>query len=309
MSKKKVLIVEDDPEDFKYLKEWADSMDFHVLPTDHQKMTSAISSKKICDFVTKQIDANYKNIKLILCDIMFGRNYTGGNEVVKCIREHKVKNFEDWTSKVPIFGVTQNEDLLCDIISDGANDVFTKNQIKDENYEKTIRKKIRNDVKKFEEYTSKMEITNNKKVFIVHGHNNGLKQEVARVIEHLNLKPIILHEKPNMGQALIEKFESNSYDVGFAIILLTADDLGRLKTQKEKDNKLRARQNVIFEMGYFMSRLSRSHVFILREDNIEEPSDLNGIMYNKLSEDWKMELVCQLQKCGYDVDANNLIHK
>ena len=32
------------------------------------------------------------------------------------------------------------------------------------------------------------------KIFIVHGHDNGLKNEVARFLEKLKLTPIILHE-------------------------------------------------------------------------------------------------------------------
>ena len=88
------------------------------------------------------------------------------------------------------------------------------------------------------------------KVFIVHGHNDAVKHEVARFVEHLKLKPIILHEQADKGLTIIEKFEANSNDVNFAIILLTADDEGKAKT--ETDYKNRARQNVIFEMGFLL---------------------------------------------------------
>lgn len=319
---KKVLIIDDTPEDFKFLKEWAESMNFIVLPADdkgfdtsgktiikgHEKIISAIKSNDICNFVTKQIDANYKNIELILCDIMLGSNYSGGNEVVKHIRNHKVKNFPEWTSRVPIYGVTQYEALLSDIIKDGADDVFTKTQLKNKNHEKSIRRKISKSVEEFEKYCTKKEIVNNKKVFIVHGHNDAIKQEVARTLEHLKLKPIILHEQPNKGRTLIEKFEANGSDVGFAIILLTADDVGRLNIDKtrEKDNKPRARQNVVFEMGYFMSLLSRSHVVVLYEENVEKPSDISGILYIPYNDAWKLELVKELKACGYNVSADDL---
>ena len=78
------------------------------------------------------------------------------------------------------------------------------------------------------------------KVFIVHGHNDAVKEKVARFVEHLKLTPIILHEQIDRGQTIIEKVESNSNDVNFAIVLLTADDEGKEKT--ETDYKLRARQ-------------------------------------------------------------------
>lgn len=95
----------------------------------------------------------------------------------------------------------------------------------------------------------------NKKVFIVHGHNEEIREKVARTIEKLRLKPIILSEQANAGKTVLEKFEANS-EVGFAIILLTDDDLGKSKT--EADLHKRARQNVILELGYFFGKLGRS---------------------------------------------------
>jgi len=67
---------------------------------------------------------------------------------------------------------------------------------------------------------------NLKKVFIVHGHDEELKEKVARFLEKADISPIILHEQPNNGQTIIEKFERNANDVGFAIILITPDDEG-----------------------------------------------------------------------------------
>lgn len=143
------------------------------------------------------------------------------------------------------------------------------------------------------------------KVFIVHGHNEAVKEKVARVVEHLHLKPIILHEQPDGGKTIIEKFEENSANVNFAIVLLTADDIGKAK--EEEDYNPRARQNVIFEMGYFMGRLSRSHVFLLLDKDVEEPSDLNGIVYTPIKDGWDKKLVKELKACGYKVDANDLL--
>lgn len=143
-------------------------------------------------------------------------------------------------------------------------------------------------------------------IFIVHGHNEKIKLNVARTIEQLGLKPIILSELPNQGQTIIEKFEFNS-DVGFAIILLTADDTGNLKTLNKKNN--RARQNVILEMGYFIGKLGRPKVFPIYETGVELPSDLHGILYVPFDDAgaWKIKLVRELKECGYSVDANNLI--
>ncbi len=141
-------------------------------------------------------------------------------------------------------------------------------------------------------------------VFIIHGHDDGTKETVARFIERLGLKPIILHEQPNQGQTIIEKFERYA-EVAFAIALLTPDDTGGL-SKDEQSLKPRARQNVIFEFGYFMGKLGRQRVCALKKENVETPSDYDGVLYIAFDESgaWKMELVKELKNAGFDVDAN-----
>lgn len=143
-------------------------------------------------------------------------------------------------------------------------------------------------------------------VFIVHGHNNEIKVNVARTLEKLGLNPIILHEQPNSGKTIIEKFESHS-EVGFAIILLTDDDLGGAK---ENENlNLRARQNVILEMGYFIGKLGRDRVCPLYTNGVELPSDLYGLLYTEIDkgENWKIKIAKELKAAGYDIDINKII--
>ena len=143
-------------------------------------------------------------------------------------------------------------------------------------------------------------------IFVVHGHNESVKQATARTLSKLGLEPIILHEKPDGGKTIIEKFEENSSKIGFAIILLTNDDEGKAKT--ETDLKARARQNVIFEMGYFIGKLGRDRVFLLLEEGVEKPGDLDGIVYTPMDshEGWKLKLVKELKAAGYPVSADNL---
>lgn len=144
------------------------------------------------------------------------------------------------------------------------------------------------------------------KVFIVHGHKNEIKETVARRLSQLKLDPIILHEQPELGKTIIEKFEHNSSDVNFAIILLTADDEGKAK--RETDYKTRARQNVVFEMGYFIGKLGREKVFLLLEDGVDKPGDLDGIVYVPIDKHgaWVYKLVRELKAAGYSVTADDL---
>ena len=140
------------------------------------------------------------------------------------------------------------------------------------------------------------------KVFIVHGHDGELKQSVARIIEKQGLEATILSEQVNKGRTIIEKFEDYC-DVGGAICLFTADDIGKAK--KDDSDNLRARQNVVLETGYFMGKLGRDHVVILADDGIEIPSDLSGVVYTN-TENWKIDLLKELRAMGYTVDFNKL---
>jgi len=146
-------------------------------------------------------------------------------------------------------------------------------------------------------------------VFVVHGRDEEMKQHVARILSRLGLNPIILHERPNAGRTIIEKFELNAA-TGFAIVLLSPDDKGCLAEDDPASARLRARQNVILELGYFVGKLGRSRVFPLkRGDDIEVPSDFSGVVYTAFDSAglWRFELVRELQEAGYQVDANAIV--
>lgn len=124
--------------------------------------------------------------------------------------------------------------------------------------------------------------------FIIHGHDESKKFEVARFIENdLKRKAIILHEQPNKGKTIIEKFESHS-TVDFAEAIWTADDEGQSKT--EQVSRARARQNVIFETGFFIGTLGRQNVIVLYEHGVEIPSDYSGVIFIPLENNWKDDL-------------------
>ena len=144
-----------------------------------------------------------------------------------------------------------------------------------------------------------------KEVFIVHGRDQGAREKVARFLERLELKPVVLHEQPNEGRTIIEKFEDYTQVVGFAVILLTPDDEGRLK-EDGGNLKPRARQNVVFELGYFLGQLGRERVCALVKGEVERPSDYDGVVYIPLDDSggWEMSLIRELKSAGYDIDAN-----
>lgn len=148
-------------------------------------------------------------------------------------------------------------------------------------------------------------VTMGKNVFVVHGHDVEMKVEVAGLLKYLGLNPIILSEQPNGGRTIIEKFEKHSQEVGYAVVLMSdKDDLGR--AVEERVLRPRARQNVILELGYFIGRLGRSRVCVLKKETVEDPSDILGIVYTPYvsgSKDWQSAVIRELKAAGYVVES------
>ncbi len=143
------------------------------------------------------------------------------------------------------------------------------------------------------------------KVFIVHGHDNALKDELAAFVHTIGLEPIILHRQPDLGDTVIEKIEANN-DVGYAFILMTPDDLAFGASAKEvppRDSmEKRARPNVIFEFGYFCGLLGRKHVCCLLKGDVTVPSDLSGLVYKRVNpniESIAYAIIKELKSLGF----------
>lgn len=144
-------------------------------------------------------------------------------------------------------------------------------------------------------------------VFIVHGRDDGPKDTVARYLSSLELDPVILHEQPNEGRTIVEKFEDYA-DVGFAIVLCTPDDIGALSSDQE-NLRPRPRQNVVLELGFFLGRMGRKRVCALLEGNLEMPSDYDGVLFIPLDAagGWKLILARELKAAGLTIDMNRIV--
>lgn len=148
---------------------------------------------------------------------------------------------------------------------------------------------------------------NTRKVFIVHGRDDALKNSVARFLRRLGLEPVILHEQPNRGRTIIEKFIDHS-DVGFAVVLLTPDDQGGVAGESADAFRGRARQNVILELGFFLGRLGRDRVAAIYDSEVEMPSDYSGVLFLPYDDkgQWQFPLAKEIRAAGIPVDLNQL---
>ena len=143
-------------------------------------------------------------------------------------------------------------------------------------------------------------------VFVVHGHDEGAREKIARFLEQAAFEPIILHEQASAGRTVIEKVEDHS-NVGFAVVLLTPDDEG---CEKGGTPRPRARQNVILELGYFVGRLGRNDVCALKRGDPEIPSDFGRVAYVNLDDAgaWKQALGRELQAVGFELDWSRVMN-
>lgn len=146
------------------------------------------------------------------------------------------------------------------------------------------------------------------RVFIVHGHNDASLQLCARFLEKLDVPFTILREQPNHGRTIIEKFVDYS-DAAFAIVLFTGDDRGGPIDATYGEQRLRARQNVVLELGFFLGRLGRDRVCVLYEPGVEIPSDYSGVLFVEIDarQGWRLELTREMKAAGLQVDLNKAV--
>ena len=151
-----------------------------------------------------------------------------------------------------------------------------------------------------------MSAKNRRNVFISHGRDEGTKTTVAKFIENLGFKPTVLDRKPSKGQTVIDKFDEQADEADFAIVLLTPDDVGSSKATGKR--RPRARQDVIFELGYLIGGLGGERVCALYKEGVELPSDIRDVAYVPMdsNNDWKLKLSQGMRKAGLPVDMNKI---
>jgi predicted nucleotide-binding protein len=116
----------------------------------------------------------------------------------------------------------------------------------------------------------------------------------------------VLHEHPNAGRTILEKFEDHATNASFAVVLLTGDDEDSIRASSS--THLRGRQNVIFELGFFFGNLGRRRVVVLIEENVEKPSDIDGLVYITFDQagGWKSALARELEAASIPVDRSRM---
>lgn len=239
-----------------------------------------------------------------------GNYLLDGIEVIKGMDDVDDQKFEFWKNTV-IYFIRQNFNNKIVLDFENAKNIHNKYLCNQSELKKKlgVLNAIKENFSYFEKNNSpkKQSITiNSNKIFIVHGRDDTAKISVESFLKNLGLEPIILHKQANQGQTIIEKIEAHS-DVAFAVVLLTPDDEGRLKGEEKLED--RARQNVIFELGYFIARLERKNVCGLCTEGFKLPSDYDGVLYIPMDkhDGWHKKLAKEIKASGIEFDMNKLL--
>lgn len=146
-------------------------------------------------------------------------------------------------------------------------------------------------------------------VFIVHGRNLGILAEVEAFVLKANKKPVVLKDQSRPGKTLLDEMVQHSRGVQFAVVILSADDVGRGKNEPEDQLRYRGRQNAVFEFGFLVRQLSRSNVFVLHEQGVEMPSDYGGVIYIPYDTNgaWKGLLAKAVKAAGIPINVSSVI--
>lgn len=124
-----------------------------------------------------------------------------------------------------------------------------------------------------------------------------------------NKKPVVLKDRSHPGKTLLDELVRYSRGVQFAIVILSADDLGRGKNEPQDQLRYRGRQNAVFELGFLVRHLDRSKVFVLHEQGVEMPSDYGGVIYIPYDTNgaWKGLLAKAVNAAGIYINVNSVI--
>ena len=125
-------------------------------------------------------------------------------------------------------------------------------------------------------HSSTFDKNNKKNVFIVLGRNKSINNEVKKHIVSLGMNPISIEHQSLHSENFIEILNDYTSKCEHAIVIYSPDDKGKLNKSNEKFTS-RARQNVLVEHGYLISKYGNDRITIIYTPKIEKPSDIASL--------------------------------
>lgn len=295
---KKILIIEDFKEDFEKMRKLLGST-YTVIPKDFEEMSACIeypqkTGKNIVDYTILQIDKNYRDLSLIICDIILGNDIRGGNKVVKAIRKHKIPGSPYWTSLVPIVAITHHAKKQESIIDAGADFSIIKEN--DENlfsalvesnadsFERRLESmfppKLKDDIKAFKN-KHLYDITAFIMTSFAEEHHNIINQ-ITKILKKHKITPCLANKQGGeCADDIWANIEVFIHGCDFGIGIYADDSVlkGSYKTSdKEQYKRIRINPNMSQEVGYMLG-LQKKVCILKDKELVKLPADLAGKIY------------------------------
>lgn len=148
-----------------------------------------------------------------------------------------------------------------------------------------------------------------KKVFVVHGRNEPIKNQIFNFLRSIKLEPI---DWP-IAVSLTGKGAPFIFDVVRAgieasqccLVLFTGDDTVKLRSEFGLEKSAyQPRPNVIFEAGIALSLIGQDQTIIVTFEDLRQLSDLGGMSFLKLDNnpESRKSLINRLKTAGCDLD-------
>lgn len=110
------------------------------------------------------------------------------------------------------------------------------------------------------------------RVFISHGRASDWREVQSYIERDIKIPTLELAQEPNLGRTVLQKLEQEAAGCTSAVIVMTGEDM-------DADGNLRARENVLHEIGFLQSEFGLSAVCVLYEEGTSIPSNIHGLVY------------------------------
>lgn len=117
-----------------------------------------------------------------------------------------------------------------------------------------------------------------KRVFISHDKSIEWVKVQTYLEKDLGISTLELAQEPNLGRTVLQKFNEESQKCSVAVIVMTGEDL-------TDDGEIRARENVMHEIGFFQGLYGLQNVVLLHEQGVNIPSNIHGLVYISFPKD------------------------
>jgi predicted nucleotide-binding protein len=145
----------------------------------------------------------------------------------------------------------------------------------------------------------------NKKIFVVHGGDDHMFDKVTAFLGRLRLDYVVIEDKAK--ERKLKDFKKIAQECAYAVILFSADEVAK-NLSGTSPERIRVSQNVIFQMGYFLSHAGRKNLVILHTEDkeIESPFDFDDVAFAPFDAlgNWKNMLVKEMEKSGIYIEKS-----